>query len=92
MEENKRKPPVHMAGIKEVAELFNLPEYYVRQVVKRGLVKCVRVSPSSRAKFLINVQSFTDYLENGNEVAEMLEREENVVEDTSVIRPIPLNL
>lgn len=43
-----------MATIKETAEIFKLPEYFVRQLVKSGKVIAIK----SGRKIFVNVEKF----------------------------------
>ena len=47
-----------MATIKETAEIFNLPEYFVRQLVKSGKVIAIK----SGRKIFVNVGKFAELL------------------------------
>jgi hypothetical protein len=47
-----------MATIKETAEIFKLPEYFVRQLVKSGKVIAIK----SGRKIFVNVGKFAELL------------------------------
>ena len=47
-----------MATIKETAEIFKLPEYFIRQLVKNGKV----IAISSGRKTFVNVEKFAELL------------------------------
>ncbi|MFR5798430.1 MAG: helix-turn-helix domain-containing protein [Oscillospiraceae bacterium] len=47
-----------MATIKETAEIFKLPEYFVRQLVKSGKVIAIK----SGRKIFVNVEKFAELL------------------------------
>ena len=49
-----------METIKRTAEIFGLPEHFVRQKVSTGEVVAVRAG----RKFLVNVDRFAEYLDN----------------------------
>ncbi len=50
-----------MVTIRETAEIFKLPEYFVRQLVKSGKV----VAISAGKKSFVNVEKFAEYLNTG---------------------------
>lgn len=60
-----------MATIKETAKIFNLPEYFVRQLVKNGQIVAVQ----SRRKTFINLNKFAEKLNVGNISADEEEKE-----------------
>lgn len=47
-----------MATIKETAEIFKLPEYFIRQLVKSGKVIAIK----SGRKIFVNVEKFAELL------------------------------
>lgn len=47
-----------MVTIKETAEIFKLPEYFVRQLVKSGRVTAIK----SGRKIFVNVEKFAELL------------------------------
>lgn len=49
---------IHMATVRETAEMFGVPTYFVRQKAKQGEIVAVMAGN----KTLINVDRFTDYL------------------------------
>ena len=65
--------------IKETAEIFNLPEYFVRQLVKSGKVNAIK----SGRKIFVNVGKFAELL-NTN----MINADENQNELSFGIKPI----
>ncbi len=68
-----------METIKKTAELFNLPEYFVRQKVSCGEVVAVKAGK----KYLVNVDRFADYLNNTTVQQERTE---------TIITPVPVKL
>lgn len=60
-----------MATIKETAKIFNLPEYFVRQLVKNGQIVAVQ----SGRKTFINLNKFAEKLNVGNISADEKEKE-----------------
>ncbi|MFR7908897.1 MAG: helix-turn-helix domain-containing protein [Oscillospiraceae bacterium] len=68
-----------MATIKETAEIFKLPEYFVRQLVKSGKVIAIK----SGRKIFVNVEKFAELL-NTN----MINADENQNELSFGIKPI----
>lgn len=60
-----------MATIKETAKIFNLPEYFVRQLVKNGQIVAVQ----SGRKTFINLNKFAEKLNVGNISADEEEKE-----------------
>lgn len=69
-----------MLTIKETAELFKLPTYFVRQKVNSGEVVAVRAG----RKFLVNAEKFAEYLNVGTvEAAPQTEKKPRIA-------PIPL--
>lgn len=68
-----------MATIKETAEIFKLPEYFVRQLVKSGKVIAIK----SGRKIFVNVGKFAELL-NTN----MINADENQNELSFGIKPI----
>lgn len=68
-----------MATIKETAEIFNLPEYFVRQLVKSGKVIAIK----SGRKIFVNVGKFAELL-NTN----MINADEDQNELSFGIKPI----
>ena len=85
-------PIVRMEGIKEAAALFGLPKHLVRTLALEGKIKAVRVSNSSNAKILINIQSLNDYFNNA--VIRTVEQEEQSggTGCPGGIQPIPVRL
>lgn len=69
----------NMATIKETAEIFKLPEYFIRQLVKSGKVIAIR----SGRKIFVNVEKFAELL-NTN----MINADENQNELSFGIKPI----
>lgn len=77
-----------MRTIKETAEYFNLPVYFVRSKVNSGEVVAVRAGK----KFLVNVEMFARFL-NGEHIAVPVPDEPvNKTNGTAKITPIPHNL
>lgn len=72
-----------METIKKTAEIFGLPEYFVRKKVLSGEVVAVKAG----RKFLVNVDKFAEYL-NTHTLTAPPEPEETV----AGIRPVPVNL
>ncbi|MCU6720705.1 MULTISPECIES: helix-turn-helix domain-containing protein [Porcipelethomonas] len=68
-----------MATIKETAEIFKLPEYFVRQLVKSGKVIAIK----SGRKIFVNVGKFAELL-NTN----MINADEDQNELSFGIKPI----
>lgn len=68
-----------MATIKETAEIFKLPEYFIRQLVKSGKVIAIK----SGRKIFVNVEKFAELL-NTN----MINADENQNELSFGIKPI----
>ena len=60
-----------MATIKETAKIFNLPEDFVRQLVKNGQIVAVQ----SGRKTFINLNKFAEKLNVGNISADEEEKE-----------------
>lgn len=60
-----------MATIKETAKIFNVPEYFVRQLVKNGQIVAVQ----SGRKTFINLNKFAEKLNVGNISADEEEKE-----------------
>lgn len=69
----------NMATIKETAEIFKLPEYFIRQLVKSGKV----IAINSGRKIFVNVEKFAELL-NTN----MINADENQNELSFGIKPI----
>lgn len=57
-------PIVRMEGVKEAAQLFNLPKHLIRNLALEGKVKAVRIGNGKNAKILVNIQSLNDYFNN----------------------------
>ena len=55
---NKNYTVPHMENIKKTAEIFGLPEHFVRSKVASGEVVAVRAGK----RFLVNVEKFAEYL------------------------------
>lgn len=55
---NKNFTVPHMENIKKTAEIFGLPEHFVRAKVASGEVVAVRAGK----RFLVNVEKFAEYL------------------------------
>lgn len=70
-----------MLTIRETAEMFKLPIYFVRQKVNSGEVVSVRAG----RKFLVNAEKFAEYLNAGTatEAAPQMEKKPRIA-------PIPL--
>ncbi|MFR1842990.1 MAG: helix-turn-helix domain-containing protein [Oscillospiraceae bacterium] len=68
-----------MATIKETAEIFKLPEYFVRQLVKSGKVIAIK----SGRKIFVNVGKFAELLNT-----KMINADENQNELSFGIKPI----
>ena len=68
-----------MATIKETAEIFKLPEYFVRQLVKSGKVIAIK----SGRKIFVNVEKFAELLN-----ASVVNADENQNETSFGIKPI----
>lgn len=66
--------------IRQTAKLTGLAVYHVRKLVLQGKVKYVR----SGLKYLVNVDSLVEYLNNGEAQAEA----EELTENTSKIRKV----
>ena len=68
-----------MATIKETAEIFKLPEYFVRQLVKSGKVIAIK----SGRKIFVNVEKFAELLNTS-----VVNADENQNETSFGIKPI----
>lgn len=68
-----------MATIKETAKIFNLPEYFVRQLVKNGQIVAIK----SGRKTFVNLNKFAERMNAGN-ISVVEEEKETVIG----IRPI----
>lgn len=55
---NKNFTVPHMENIKKTAEIFGLPEHFVRSKVASGEVVAVRAGK----RILVNVEKFAEYL------------------------------
>ena len=62
--------------INEMAEFTGLAKYQIRKIVKSGKVKYIKAG----VKFLINLESFLEYLDNGDN--------EKTTQDEKLIRKI----
>lgn len=62
-----------MKTIKEVSKIVGLAEYHVRQLVKQNKINFIRAGK----KYLINLESLIDYLNNGEVETEAKEQNEN---------------
>lgn len=71
-----------MATIKETAEIFRLPEYFIRQLVKSGKV----IAINSGRKIFVNVEKFAELL-NTNVVNSDEDEDQN--NSSFGIKPIP---
>lgn len=71
-----------MKTIKECSKILGLTKYHIRQLVLQEKVKFVR----SGSKYLVNVDSLIEYLNNGETQTEEQEQFEN----TSKIRKVGL--
>lgn len=69
-----------MATINECAKTVGLAKYHIRQLVLQGKVKYVKAGK----KYLINVDSLIEYLNNGEAQTET----EELTESTSKIRKV----
>mgnify|MGYP001062997293 FL=1 len=69
-----------MKSISECSEIVGLAKYHVRRLVLQGKVKYVR----SGSKYLVNVDSLIEYLNNGETQSETEEQDNN----TSKIRKV----
>mgnify|MGYP007070124716 CR=1 FL=1 len=58
------KPLPKMRTIRETAELFGVPEYFVRQLVKENKIVYVRAG----CKALVNIDRFADFLNGGEQI------------------------
>ena len=67
-----------MATIKETAEIFKLPEYFVRQLVKSGKVIAIK----SGRKIFVNVEKFAELLNTS-----VVNADENQNETSFGIKP-----
>ena len=72
-----------MATIKETAEIFKLPEYFVRQLVKSGKVIAIK----SGRKIFVNVEKFAELLNTS-----VVNADENQNETSFGIKPIKVNI
>ena len=62
-----------MKSISECSEIVRLAKYHVRRLVLQGKVKYVR----SGSKYLVNVESLIEYLNNGATEAKIEEQDNN---------------
>ena len=62
-----------MKSISECSEIVGLAKYHVRRLVLQGKVKYVR----SGSKYLVNVESLIEYLNNGETEAKTEEQDNN---------------
>ena len=62
-----------MATINECAKTIGLAKYHIRQLVLQGKVKYVKAGK----KYLINVDSLIEYLNNGETQVETEEQDSN---------------
>ena len=69
-----------MKSISECSEIVGLAKYHVRRLVLQGKVKYVR----SGSKYLVNVDSLVEYLNNGEAQVET----EELTENASKIRKV----
>lgn len=69
-----------MATINECAKIVKLAKYHIRQLVLQGKVKYVKAGK----KYLINLNSLIEYLNNGEAQTET----EELTESTSKIRKV----
>lgn len=69
-----------MKSISECSEIVGLAKYHVRRLVLQGKVRYVR----SGSKYLVNVDSLIEYLNNGETQTETEEQDNN----TSKIRKV----
>lgn len=70
----------HLETIRQTAKLAGLAVYHVRKLVLQGKVKYVR----SGSKYLVNVDSLIEYLNNGEARTEA----EELTENTNKIRKV----
>ena len=75
----------HMEPIKATAELFHLPEHFVRCAVKGEHGHLFSIMAGT--KYLVNCERFTAYLN-----CELTEQAQQNDKPTSGIRPIPVKL
>ena len=68
-----------METIKETAEIFKLPEYFIRQLVKSGKVIAIK----SGRKIFVNVEKFAELLNTS-----VVNADENQNETSFGIKPI----
>lgn len=61
-----------MKTIKEVSKIVELAEYHIRQLVKQNKIKFIMAGK----KYLINMDSLIDYLNNGEVETEAKEQNE----------------
>lgn len=78
MENTKTIP--QMMTIEKAAKFANLTKYHTRQLVLQGKVKFVK----SGVKYLVNVDSLIEYLNNGEPQTEVEKQDNN----TSKIRKV----
>lgn len=69
-----------MATINECAKIVKLAKYHIRQLVLQGKVKYVKAGK----KYLINLNSLVEYLNNG----ETQTKTEELTENASKIRKV----
>ncbi len=79
MKENFKNVPT-MKSICECSQIAGLAKYHVRRLVLQGKVRYVR----SGSKYLVNVDSLIEYLNNGETQTETEEQDNN----TSKIRKV----
>lgn len=76
---NTHKIP-QMKTIKEVSKIVGLAEYHVRQLVKQNKINFIRAGK----KYLINLESLIDYLNNGEIETEETEQNKNKIRKVGI--------
>ncbi len=76
---NTHKIP-QMKTIKEVSKIVGLAEYHVRQLVKQNKINFIRAGK----KYLINLESLIDYLNNGEIETEGTEQNKNKIRKVGI--------
>lgn len=69
-----------MKTIKEVSKIVGLAEYHIRQLVKQNKVSFIK----SGKKYLINLESLIEYLNNGETEMEGTEQNKNKIRKVGV--------
>ena len=82
--DNALKVP-RMETIKKTAEIFGLPEFFVRQKVLSGEVVFVRAGK----KYLVNLDKFAEYLNSGEHKNEADTGQSGKSEQTDIVPITP---